>query len=460
MPHQLNKTFVESTSEPGEYTDDKLAGFRLKITESGSKVYLVCGTVPGKRQPVRVTIGHHGDRCEDGTVLTANKAREEAERIRGKLKSGINPNDERREREEAQAKKRAEKERVKELKTITVRRAFDEYLAEPRQSKTRTRKNKKLKESTAYIYRCVVNSRLKDWLDKPLSELTPDMVKKRHKDISTKFLRDANHAMSILRAVCYFAADHYIDGRGEPYITSTSVERLFKGMVENQIEPRKTLIKDDQFYAWFQAVECTEPSRLRDYFTITLLTGLRKTESASLLWRNIDFSNRSLKAIDTKNGQDLVLPLSNHLRGIFKQLWNEGERGEFVFPGETRSGHMSTNIEYQFDKVVDRAKSVLAQSDDDKTRHDASNFFITIHSLRRTFTSVAGRLAPDYIVKRLTNHKNASDVTFTNYLAPDGDPEPLREHMQKIEDFILSKARVNLVSMEEVRPAKRRKSKT
>ena len=50
-----------------------------------------------------------------------------------------------------------------------------------------------------------------------------------------------------------------------------------------------------------------------------VLTGLRRNEVEQLSWANIDLAHGTLKIINPKNDEDLLLPLGETLLHIFKQ---------------------------------------------------------------------------------------------------------------------------------------------
>ncbi len=67
--------------------DNELAGFGLKVTPAGRKVYLVQYRLGGRKGRVRrVTIGVHGR-------ITPEQARIEAKRLLGQVASGEDPAD-------------------------------------------------------------------------------------------------------------------------------------------------------------------------------------------------------------------------------------------------------------------------------------------------------------------------------------------------------------------------------
>lgn len=63
-----------------------------------------------------------------------------------------------------------------------------------------------------------------------------------------------------------------------------------------------------------------------------------------------------------------------------------------------------------------------------------------LHDLRRTFLTIAdSQDLSSYAIKRLANHKMSGDVTAGYIIA---DVERLREPMEKISTFIMSKVQI------------------
>lgn len=59
--------------------------------------------------------------------------------------------------------------------------------------------SKPLKQSTHYSYFVVIRKHFSDWLNKPLTEITPLMIETRHKEISINYKTGANTAMRYLK---------------------------------------------------------------------------------------------------------------------------------------------------------------------------------------------------------------------------------------------------------------------
>ena len=155
MTQKLTKTFVENLpyADSGQvfYRDSELKGFAVRIGKT-SKVYVAESKLAGKT--VRVTIGKHG-------VFTCEEARSEARAILGQVARHINPNDEL---------------KAKRAKSVSCAQVQEDYL--------RARKN--LKPTTVKDYRRIFNTYLGEWANKPLSEITKDMVERQHRKIGER----------------------------------------------------------------------------------------------------------------------------------------------------------------------------------------------------------------------------------------------------------------------------------
>src|SRR5262249_26893052 len=124
----ISPSFVNEQQEAGEYPDDKLKGFLLRVSASGVKSYIVRARIKGGAN-LSYTIGKHA------SPWTATTARKEAEQILAIMKLGIDPREEAKNRK-AQAEAKESEERVNELKTeLTLRKGFEQWRSTDRKTK-------------------------------------------------------------------------------------------------------------------------------------------------------------------------------------------------------------------------------------------------------------------------------------------------------------------------------------
>ena len=358
-------------------------GLQLRVTGS-TKTFFVQKRVAGI--PQRVTLGRF-------PALTIEQARKQAAKALGQIAEGINPINER---------------KRKKLAVKTLQDVIDDYLAVRTELKPRTRQDivKTLKMVCP------------DWFALSLNKITPDMIVQRHKRHGeTRSKAGANLGMRYLRALFNFAAAQYQSQDGTPFITVNPVRKLSQTKAWFRVNRRQTVIKSHELGSWVNAVQGLANADIRDYFTFVILTGLRREEALGLCWSDVDFSGMTFTVRNPKNHQDHTLPLSNHLLNILENR-KLISVSEYVFAND--KGQIISNFRYAMAKIKEE-----------------TSISFCIHDLRRTFATVAESLdIPAYALKRLLNHADGSDVTAGYIVA---NVERLREPMQKITDFILSK---------------------
>lgn len=392
MAYKLTKSFVDSVplspSKQTFYRNSELKGFALRVGSTG-KVYIAESKAKGK--VVRVTIGKHG-------VYTAEQARLRARELLLMMSKDINPHDVKKE---------------ERARGVTLDQALADFLEA----------RKTLSPTTVYCYKRCIKCYIPDWKNRPLLEITKDMVAKRHTLIGQRSKAQANLVMRYLRAIFNFASFQYENSKGEPMILDNPVKRLSQTRAWYPIERRQTVIKAHALASWHAAVmnikndlHGKNRETIRDYLLLVIFTGLRRDEAARLTWENVDLHGKTLTVTDTKNHQDHTLPLSDFLFDLLGRRRAEAVN-EYVFPGANGVGRI-VELRKQTDKVILE-----------------SGVKFTIHDLRRTFITIAESLdISAYSLKRLLNHKMTNDVT-AGYIIT--DVERLRIPMQKITDHLL-----------------------
>src|SRR5262249_48647385 len=117
---RISKRTVDAVRPASKDTylwDDELAGFGLKVTPAGRKVYLVQYRLGGRKgRTRRVTIGQHGE-------LTPTSARTEAKRLLGQVAIGRDP--------------ASDRDRAKADKNLTA--VLEQFMAEHVKAKRKAR---------------------------------------------------------------------------------------------------------------------------------------------------------------------------------------------------------------------------------------------------------------------------------------------------------------------------------
>lgn len=410
---ELTAHLIETAEPPASgqrfIRDTKQPGLALRITERGTKSYVIEAWT-GKRSR-RKTLGK----------VTAFESLKDARR-RAKVKLG----------EFATGRDIVAEEQAERVKGATLKDVYKAYL-----------RSRDLKPGTVHDYNRVMNEAFKDWQNKTISSITPDMVERLHHKLGETSRARTNNAMRVLRALFNYAAARYDGPDGKPAIVYNPTKRISATRAWHAVDRRRTVIKAHELKAWYEAVIGLEKKEhsanradvVRDYLLLLLFTGLRRTEAARLQFDSIDFQARTLTITDTKNRAPHTLPLSDYLYDLLIER-RKATAGKYVFPGTTRDGYLQ-DPRKQMAKVT-----------------EASGVTFQLHDLRRTFITIAESLdIPAYALKQLLNHKDKADVT-AGYIVI--NVERLREPMQKISDFILKSAGVKQTAT--VTPIRKRKA--
>ncbi len=397
MP-KLTKMFLSSIKPPDKgqviYRDSVLKGLGLRVTPK-SMSYTVEGRVNGSFR--RVTLGKEWQ-------LTPTDARKKAIKVLATMAAGEDPT--------------AEKAKRK-IRGATLQEVLNQFLSV-----------RILKPNTVRTYRQMVPRCLGDWLDLPVTEITREMVERRHMSLrkptqqGTSGEAQANTVMHILGTLLNFTAANYeIDGK--PILLVNPVKRLSNNRRWYPHRRRQSIIPDHKLPAWYAAVMELRHQKVKDYLMLLLLTGLRRTEGATLRWQDIDFQSKVLRvrAELAKNGNEHRLPLSDYLFEMLHRRYLDRADSEYVFPGQGGKHHM-VDSDHVIEGVAKKAECPFI-----------------LHDLRRTFLTLAERLSLPYVVlKKLANHSGRNDTTF-GYIVV--DVERLREPMQMITNEFLRLCNAN-----------------
>ena len=356
------------------YWDDELRGFGVQCSgKTNQKLYVAQRDVGGRTR--RITLG-----TVSGLALDAAKKR--AEDVLDDLRRGIDPK--------------------QKSKVYTLQMALEEYLG------PKDVEHPSLSPASVALYR-QLERLLTPWLNRALSEITFDMVERKHKEIAKEIGQStANLAMRVLRIVWNHAADRLT-------LPECPVSRLRKRWYE---EPRRTRsVTFEQLPAFYRAV-CAEPNELvRDYILLLLHTGMRRREAAGLRWAHIDLTQKIIRLPKevTKARRAHEIPMSTFVFDLLVARRALGAESPFVFPGPGKTGHITS---------ADKALRGIA---------DATGIKVSCHDLRRTFASVAADI-PDVswlALKVMLNHTTKGDVT-AGYVQI--STEQLRAAVQRVSD--------------------------
>jgi len=318
----LDRDVLDSRGKPRPviYRDDKVHGLFIEVN-SHSASYKV-QTTTHDRQTLRQTLG----RTTDYTLF---QAREWAEKLLGAARRGEDPRD-------------------ADDSVPTLQEALDAYVA------IRDRKGQDAVWTANIKHQ--FKRHLDDWLNKPVSRITPEMVVKRHTKIGDGYTVQqpkkngdgdepvqvgghvaANHAIKSLRAVLnkvravkdnnpvqdieWFVPPKKVDEHGLP--------------VQRTVMPEK-------LPAWWQSVEGLENPVRRCFHKLMLLSGIRSGHLKETRKAWINLEGCFIYFPELKAGRPFKLPLSKAMLAIVTEaLTYSDDRCPWLFPAESGTGHLT-----------------------------------------------------------------------------------------------------------------------
>ncbi|KGM55987.1 hypothetical protein N800_10175 [Lysobacter daejeonensis GH1-9] len=400
-----------------EYQDEQVSALWLRVSPTSASWYVIKRIPGGQRQ--RVLLG----KADEVSVAAA---RVEAQKVIGRLMAG----------QDVQSEKRAR--RVTQTRdSLTLSEGLAIYLAE----------RDKLRPATKATYERDLRTTFGDFWDRPLSELTPERVRDRHKDRKTRDVRAqakvekaadrkrikaspsrADGAVRALRAVVnYLRSERQLD---LPDVARRIVATKGWGNVPRR---KRALLGDalGEFVASVRALPDDLPPDLtgtqRDLTLFLLCTALRWSSAAGLQWSEVDFKSKAvtIPADRMKGKKEHTLPLGPAMLAMLKHRKSEARSKVYVFPGLPHEERGLTPIGRLSSRFLAKIKDAEGQP-----------ITWSPHDLRRTALSVLESMdVSAYALKRIAAHSQESDVT-AGYLAD--DVHRLRSPMERLETALLS----------------------
>lgn len=380
MPEKFNFTQerIKSLTSPiGKdreyYYDAGCPKLLCRVSHTGNKSFAVMKkSAEGKT--LRITLGRFPD-------LAVSEARKMAQAALTELAQGINPTEEKR-------KQRA--------RSITLQELLNRYL----------RDKSDLREASILDYTKKLNQGFSDWLEKPINEITRDMVLNRRK----QFEGGRDNKMRVLRLLMRYAVVTL------KALDENPVDVLRDGSLWAKAKRKKRMIPSENLKEWYEVVLSLENEKAKVYLLLLLHTGLRDQDIRYLEWSDIDFKSSCLTARDTKNHTDFTTYIAPQINPYLTNLQALTGDSRFVFPGDSKDG------------VMNIPRKPIAQI----VSKTGINF--SSHDLKRTFLTIGeAAMIPFSLLKTLANHKTEGDVT-AGYINTEANT--IKQAINKIADYI------------------------
>lgn len=306
---------------------------------------------------------------------------------------------------------------------LTFEKIFDDYIltnVNGAKSSDRDRRTVKkwLLDQKSEIKRENLRPKQLSLLDTPFLDIDKDAVAKAiqpwfDKDpVTQKYQRDIASGWKIYRC-CRAAYGLQAEKKrmaidGNPF----SVWRKSANLPKVGVRSKYLKVKSTGGEKWFKKLLSlrNDPafsiSVVSDFLTCVLLWGGRKTETQLLKWEDVDFEEKVVSFVNTKNKVVHKFPLTPFAESILAERrlkstqTSEVLPGDWVFASRVRGKH-----------IVD-IRNVLALCEAE------SGLQIGAHDLRRTFaTELAGQTKDIAMVKVALNHASVrNDVTLVHYV--------------------------------------------
>jgi integrase len=359
-----------------------MTGLRLRVTATGVKTFSLYRRVKGGT-PERVTLGRFPD-------MSVEQARRQAATINAAIADGANP---------AQAKRAHKAE-------LTFHELFQQYID----------RHARMKKATA----TEDQQRYEQYLRKPLGTTRLSLIDRKTIALIHSAITASGHPTVANRILALIST---VFGRGIEFGLTDANPAL--GIRRNPERSRDRFLSAEELPRFFDALAEEPNETIRDYITLSLLTGARRANVLAMRWQDMDLSENVWRIPLTKNGTPQNLPLASQAVTILlsRRKAATGKGAEFVFPGEGKTGHL-----------VEPRKGwvrLLKAANLDNLR---------IHDLRRTLGSWQAKSGASLvIIGKSLNHKSTQTTAIYARL----DLDPVRASVEKATQEIFKAASAN-----------------
>lgn len=389
---KLTKTAVEALS-PGAKDiycwDTQLSRFGLRMTPSGSRIYLVqyrsravAGEPPKTR---RITIGHHGK------PWTVDQARSEAKRLLAQVDLAGDPfadrEADRLARRAAIDAAEAEALRLADRQRDTFKAVAERFID------LRAKRNRSWQETE----RLLRHGPVAQWGERHIGDI-------RRADVADLIDGIARRSPAIARATFAAVRPLFSWCLERDLITTSPCEGL---RAPPRPKSRERVLTDEEIKLAWQGSD-----RLSGLFgplvKLLILTGQRRAEVAGMTWAELDLDAGvwRLTGDRTKNSRAHEVDLSDQALAVIADI---PKTGPHLFParGEGAARGFSATKRQLNRRVREAGEAELDAEEKAEELPDASTW--RLHDLRRTAaTGMAALGVAPHVVERVLNHVSGS----------------------------------------------------
>ncbi|MDY6536598.1 tyrosine-type recombinase/integrase [Acinetobacter faecalis] len=360
------------------YWDETVKGLGLKVYPSTKKSFLFQSRLGGK--VLKISLGIF-------PTYTIDQARQKAKELDVMCSNGIDP---RLEKKKQIAQNELEVKQIKRKKLLFS----DVWIAylKANQSRWRDRTYKDHIRLASGNNEINIGKRktlskpqpIYSLLEIPMSELSSNVLTEWLNRENKERPTSAALSFRLVRACLNWAEEESM------YAGLLPDKSIHTKQVKQSVTPtkaKKDCLQKEQLKAFFKAVKDLPNPYISAYLLVTLLTGARRNEIATLKWQDVDLKWNSLHISDKIDDEGRTIPLTPYVKKIITKL---KKHNEFVFYSEKSSTGY----------IVEPTKSLkLAAS-------NAGIDNLSIHGLRRSFKTLSEWVSlPSGIVAQIAGHK-------------------------------------------------------
>lgn len=179
-----------------------------------------------------------------------------------------------------------------------------------------------------------------------------------------------------------------------------------------------------EFREWYLTAEAYKfgDKVVSDYMIFSLMQVARSDEAAPLEWKHVNFNLRTIKYVDTKNGETYDVPMTKLVYEILKRREKLSKNKIYVFEyDQNKLGHLENECTYHFENIG-----------------ELSGKYISHHDLRRTWATAAQSLKQDKTVMDYCLKHKIKGVDAHYFMR---NSDLILECLQTMEDFFIATSR-------------------
>jgi len=275
--------------------DSKTPHLAYMVTSNNARSFVWYGRVRGEVRPIKARIGNAEE-------LSLEQARDTATAWTAEALKGVSP----------LAIKQAAKGEIR----------FDEFFDS--YEKTYAKVHKRSWKNDRNYY----DNHLAGWAGRRAKSITQDEVRTLHARIGKDHPVTANRVVSLLSKM-YNEAREVMQGHNPA-----------KGIRKFKEQHRDRTLFGDELRAFFNELENVPSETMRDFFTLAIWTGGRRSNVLSMRWDEIDLARKlwTIPADKAKAERAIDVPLSPPAMEVLKR--RHTGKGQWVLPSHSKSGHL------------------------------------------------------------------------------------------------------------------------